>query len=318
MTKPAPLAISVIVPAYEARSVIDDALVSLLTQDLDEPYEVIVVASGSDGCARHVAAGYPDVQVVHSEGRLQVGAARNAGLRAARGEYVAFLAADCRASSDWLRLRLAKHREGYEAVGGSVANGTPRHPVGTASYYLEYTSVLPSARILAEQGTPHSLSYARALFERLGPFPVNVGAGEDTIFNRRCIESGVTVAFDAGVSIAHRNPTRLSAYLKHQYDHGRSLARSAERHALSSPTHPVEQGLPRAAVRIFVKYPVRRWRSALSRVARGRPHSLLGFLALTPLFWLGAWAASAGLAVELLALRRGRRLSSMDTAAQDL
>ncbi len=318
MTRPPPPAISVVVPAYEARLVIDGALVSLLTQDLEEPYEVIMVDSGSDGCAAHVEAQYPKVQIVRSGRRLPVGAACNAGLSAARGEYVAFLPADCRASPDWLRRRLAKHREGYAAVGGSVANGTPRHPLGSAGYYLEYSAVMPSARILGAQDTPHSLSYARALFDRLGPFPVNTGAGEDTVFNRRCIEAGVAIAFDSGACIAHRNPTRLSAYLKHQYDHGRSLALCAERHAVWSPSHPVEQALPIAAARIFVTYPARRWFRALWRVARGRPRSLPGFLALTPLVWLGAWAASAGLFVELRALRRNRRPSRASGAEQNL
>jgi glycosyltransferase involved in cell wall biosynthesis len=318
VTKPAPPAISVIVPAYEARAVIDGALVSLLAQDLEESYEVIVVDSGSDACAAYVEARYPEVQIVRSGRRLQVGAACNAGLSAARGQYVAFLPADCVASPDWLRRRLAKHREGYAAVGGAVVNGTPRHPVGSAGYYLEYSAVIPSARILAEQATPHSLSYARALFERLGPFPVDTGAGEDTVFNRRCLEAGIAIAFDSGACIAHRNPTRLSAYLKHQYDHGRSLARCAEQHSLWSPSHPVEQGLPLAAARIFVTYPARRWLWALSRVARGRPRSLVGFLALTPLVWLGAWAASIGLAVELRALRRSHRLSRPKGAAQNL
>ncbi|MDX6409985.1 MAG: hypothetical protein QOE13_3056 [Gaiellaceae bacterium] len=318
MSGPRPPAISVVVPAYEARAVIDNSLASLLTQDLDEPYEVIVVDSGTDDCAAHVESHYPEVRLVRSADRLQVGAARNAGVDAAQGEYIAFLAADCVASPDWLRRRLAKHREGYAAVGGSVVNGTPWHPVGTAGYYLEYTAVLPSTRILAEQGTPHVLSYARTLFERLGPFPVSTGAGEDTIFNLRLAEARVAVGFDAGVRIAHRNPTRVSDYLKHQYDHGRSFARCAELYALSSPSHPVEQSLPRAAVRIFVGYPAGRWLRALSRVARGRPRSLLAFLALAPLVWLGAWAASLGLFAELQALRRSRRLSETSGAPQNL
>jgi glycosyltransferase involved in cell wall biosynthesis len=297
-------AISVVVPAYEARTIIDDALASLRAQDLDESYEVIVVDSGSDGCADHVGLHYPEVRIVRSPQRLGVGAACNAGVKAARGEDIAVLPADCSASPGWLRRRLAKHRLGFDAVGGAVVNGTPRHPLGSAGYYLEYSAVMPSARLLAEQDTPHSLSYARSLFEQLGPFPVEIGAGEDTLFNRRCAQAGAAIGFDPDIRISHRNPTRLASYLKHQYDHGRSLARCAEHYAIWSPSHPVEQALPVAVARIVVSYPARRWGRAASRVTRRQPRRLPAFLALTPLIWLGAWAASAGLFAEFRLLRR--------------
>ncbi|MGZ8692182.1 MAG: glycosyltransferase [Gaiellaceae bacterium] len=305
--KPHRPAVSVVVPAYEARTVIDEALRSLVAQDLEEPYEVIVVDSGRDRCADHVQIHYPGVRIVRSSQRLGVGAACNAGVNAALGEYVAFLPADCTASTDWLRRRLAKHRKGYDAVGGAVVNGTPRHPIGSAGYYLEYSAVMPSARLLAEQNTPHGLSYARGLFEQLGPFAVDTGAGEDTLFNRQCVEADVAIGFDSDVRISHRNPTRLAAYLHHQYEHGRSLARCAERYSLWSPSHPVAQPLAVAVARIFATYPARRWARALSRVARRQPRHLPAFLALGPLIWLGAWAASAGLFVEFRSLRRLNR-----------
>jgi hypothetical protein len=183
-------------------------------------------------------------------------------------------------------------------------NGTPRHPVGSAGYYLEYSAVMPSSRLLAAQETPHSLSYARALFDQLGSFPIDTGAGEDTLFNRRCVERGVAIGFDPDARISHRNETRLAAYLKHHYEHGRSLARCAEGYAVWSPSHPIGQALPLAVARIFISYPARRWAWALARVARGQPRRLPAFLALTPLTWLGAWAASGGLFAEFRALRR--------------
>jgi hypothetical protein len=74
--------ISVIVAAYNARARIHGALDSLREQDVEDPYEVIVVDSGDDDCAAHVSAAYPEVRLIHSERRLYPGAARNAGIRA--------------------------------------------------------------------------------------------------------------------------------------------------------------------------------------------------------------------------------------------
>jgi glycosyltransferase involved in cell wall biosynthesis len=290
--------LSVVVLSYNSRHRIDVALRSLAVQEADEPYEVIVVDSGEDDCAAYVRASYPGVRLVRSETRLFPGAARNRGVRAARGRYIAFLADDCAAAPDWVARRIAKHREGFAAVGGAVTNGTRFHPIGSASYYLEYSPLLPSDRTLSHQSIPHALSYDRALFDRLGAFPEDTRAGEDTVFNKRCLANGVEVALDPRIQFAHRNPTRIWSYLHHQVEHGRALVHCVERHRLG--TGPFSQRSPADAFSyLFLRYPLRRWRTSLRRIARGRPRWLPGYLVLAPLIWPGLWAAAAGAWSEL-------------------
>ena len=291
-------AISVVVCAYRARDKIDIALGSLRAQELSEPYEVVVSASGDDGTADYVRDRYPEVRVVSSAERLYPGPARNRGVAAATGRYVAFLPADGRARPDWLCRRLAKHRRGFEAVGGSIVNGTPRHPVGTAGYLLEYAPLLPSERILAQHAIPHCLSYERALIERLGGFPEDVETGEDTLFNARCVEEGVAIGFEPRAQLAHENLRGVLPYLRHQYEHGRGLMICVERHGLDSPTGPADQGLGAALWRVFASYPYRRWRYDLECLARGRPRWLASYAALTPLILAGLWATSLGTWVQ--------------------
>jgi glycosyltransferase involved in cell wall biosynthesis len=296
---PAP-AISVVVLSYNARTRIDLPLSSLRTQTLQEPYEVIVVDSGEDDCAAYVAGAYPEARVVRSERRLSAGAGRNRGAAEARAPHVAYLADDCRVAPDWLELRLAKHREGFEAVGGAVTNGTPFHPLGSAGYYLEYTAVMPSARILAEQPIPHALSYSRALIERLGGFAEDTVTGEDTLFNERCVAEGVPIATDPRIRLAHRNITGFRAYLRHQHAHGRGLIQ-CRRHAGHHPGSATLLGELRWA---FARYPRVRWWNALRRVARGRRRALPAYLAVSPLIWAGLWAAGAGCWAEARSERR--------------
>lgn len=294
---PAP-AISVVVLSYNARERIDLPLSSLRAQTLQEPYEVIVVDSGDDDCAAYIRAAYPEPRLVRSERRLSAGAARNRGAAVARAPYVAFLADDCRVAPEWLEHRLAKHREGFEAVGGAVTNGTPLHPLGSAGYYLEYTAVMPSARILAEQPIPHALSYARSLIDRLGGFREDTVAGEDTLFNQRCVATGVRIATDPRIRMAHRNLTGLRAYLRHQHAHGRALVQCR-------PGGPDRARL--GAYWSFVHYPRLRWWNALRRIARGRPRSVPAYIALSPLIWAGLWAAGAGCWAETRLERRADR-----------
>ena len=302
-------AISVVVLSYNARERIDVPLSSLREQTIGEPFEVIVVDSGEDDCAQHVRTTYPEVRLVRSNQRLGVGAARNRGTQAARAPFVAFLADDCAVAPTWLERRVARHREGYEAVGGAVTNGTPLHPLGSAGYYLEYTAVMPSERILAEQPIPHALSYTRALIERLGGFREDVVTGEDTMFNRRCVQTGVAIVTDPAIQMAHRNITRFGAYLRHQHAHGRGLIQCQR----GNQRKPHEQ-LPGAPGWAFVTYPRTRWVNALKRVARGRPAKLPAYLALSPLIWAGLWAAGAGAWSEARAARRAEAWAAGEPA----
>ena len=95
------LRFSVIVPAYNEAAYLDRALGSLLHQDYDGEYEVIVVDNNSSDDTAVIAAQY-DVQVV-SEPQQGVCAARQRGVDCARGEIIISTDADTTQPRDWLR-----------------------------------------------------------------------------------------------------------------------------------------------------------------------------------------------------------------------
>jgi glycosyltransferase involved in cell wall biosynthesis len=87
--------ISVIIPAYNVAPYIGETLDSVFAQTLVD-YEVIVINDGSPDTAeleRVLARFIARLNYIKQENR-GASAARNAGLRAARGEFVAFLDAD--------------------------------------------------------------------------------------------------------------------------------------------------------------------------------------------------------------------------------
>jgi glycosyltransferase involved in cell wall biosynthesis len=85
--------VSVVMPAYNAAATIAAALRSVEAQTVP-PDEVIVVDDGSaDGTAALVAKRFPRVRLIR-QANAGCGQARNTGVRAAKGEWLAFLDAD--------------------------------------------------------------------------------------------------------------------------------------------------------------------------------------------------------------------------------
>jgi len=112
MTTPSPQ-VSVVVPTFDRRDVLPRALDSVVAQTYGE-WELIVVDDGStDGTAEMVEQDYPDVHLVVQENR-GVSAARNAGIAAAQGEWIAFLDSD----DAWLPEKLERQMEALAAHPG--------------------------------------------------------------------------------------------------------------------------------------------------------------------------------------------------------
>ena len=84
---------SVIVPAYNAAATISRTLDSILRQT-HAPHEVLVIDDGSTDETADVARDHPLQCTVLSQENQGQGAARNAGLKVATGEFIAFLDSD--------------------------------------------------------------------------------------------------------------------------------------------------------------------------------------------------------------------------------
>lgn len=124
-------AVSVIVPFYNAAPWLERCLESLLAQHLCE-LEIILVDDASTDSSPKIAGRYavcyPDrIRYLRQESNMGPGAARNAGIALARGEYVGFVDADDMAEPDMFSsLHTAARKTGAQvAVCGMriVSNG---------------------------------------------------------------------------------------------------------------------------------------------------------------------------------------------------
>ena len=115
--------LSVIVPFYNVEKYLAECLDSILAQDFRD-IEVLLVDDGSPDGSRRIAERYVarDQRVrllTRPNGGL--GAARNTGVRAARGSYLTFVVSDDRLPAGALRVLMAQaSRSGSEIVMGAV------------------------------------------------------------------------------------------------------------------------------------------------------------------------------------------------------
>lgn len=83
--------VSVVIPTYNGAHIVGEAIDSVLAQTYRD-FEVIVVDDASTDNSLEVLGRYePRIQVIRRESRGGPGPARNDGIRASRGEYIAFL-----------------------------------------------------------------------------------------------------------------------------------------------------------------------------------------------------------------------------------
>lgn len=116
--------ISVVIPTYNRQDLLNQALESILNQTYQD-FEAIIV---DDGSSIPIQVDLPDnsrIRIISHPSNMGASAARNTGIKAARGELVAFLDSD----DLWLPEKLALQAE--------FMNLHPHFGACVSSYHLE-------------------------------------------------------------------------------------------------------------------------------------------------------------------------------------
>ena len=111
--------LSVVVPTYNGRDLLEPCLASLARHRPAEGVEVIVADDAStDGTAEWLTTAYPEVRVVRLAQNSGFVAAANAGIAAARGDFIQLLNNDAEVTANWVEAGLEPFRD---PTVGSVA-----------------------------------------------------------------------------------------------------------------------------------------------------------------------------------------------------
>jgi GT2 family glycosyltransferase len=170
--------VSVILPTFQRRRLVCSAIESVLAQTFQD-FELIVVDDGStDGTAEELAAYNGRIRFRRQQNR-GVAAARNLGLRLARGEIVAFLDSDDR----WLPDHLEVVTTMLERQPGSVLASTcPSYRISDCESVARtrLARVLPRSLVGDFVGLPSCVAVRRQCLVAVGGFDERLRVGEDT------------------------------------------------------------------------------------------------------------------------------------------
>jgi glycosyltransferase involved in cell wall biosynthesis len=177
--------VSVVIPTYNRRDIVRDAIDSALAQTLP-PSQIIVVDDGSrDDTGPHLRATYGDAIDYRRQANAGLSAARNHGIRAATQPLVAFLDDDDVWHPRKLELQaqcferdpawglLGAEQFDWPAETFPVAPADPRAVLRTVTWeQLVIRTLIPVSSVVVR----------RDLFERAGEFDVTFRSSEDRDF----------------------------------------------------------------------------------------------------------------------------------------
>lgn len=114
MTKESFPTVTVIMPTFNRAHLVGHAIQSVLDQTYHD-FELIVVDDGSTDNTEEVVQGFgdPRIRFIRHAGNRGAGAARNTGIRAALGKYIAFQDSD----SEWLPHKLERQMAVFKLDG---------------------------------------------------------------------------------------------------------------------------------------------------------------------------------------------------------
>ncbi|MBO7744920.1 glycosyltransferase family 2 protein [Paenibacillus sp. MWE-103] len=220
---------SIAICTHNRAADVKEALVSLMEQNFDGPFEVIVIDNRSTDNTREVVEEFRkmvDIPVLYVyEERLGLSVARNRAIREAKGEYILFLDDDAVASPDWIRCIVALFEldKRIGVAGGKIEPAWEgSEPEWLPEENRTLYTILDYADEIVEMKKPHipfgaNVAFRMSVFGETAPFREDLGrvgsnllSSEESELIER-IREKYTVFYTPHASVLHKIPrSRIS------------------------------------------------------------------------------------------------------------
>ena len=260
-------AVTVIVPCRNERQHIQACLHSILAQTaVPGGFEVIVVDGMSDDGTREVLQQFPSVRVVANP-RQTTPCALNAGIRVARGRFVARMDAHHRYAPDYLERSLAVlERTGADNVGGAMfCEAIGRLPEAiAAAHHSPFSAGGARWHNPGYEGPADTVFggvYRREVFDHVGLFDEELTRNQDDEFNLRLCRAGGKIWQSPEIQCWYRPRASLAALFQQYLQFGYWKVRVIQKHRRPAA---VRQLVPAGFVALLALLPILAlvWRTA--------------------------------------------------------
>ena len=194
--------VSVVIPHFNDLENLKQCLSCLRQQSMQRSlYEVIVADNNSSCGLAAVIDACKGVRVVAAT-KQGAGEARNSGVSAARGQFLAFTDSDCRPEPQWLEQGL-RAMDGADVVGGRIVVSVDDREHLTMAESYELVFAFNNRRYVEEQGysVTANMFTRRNVLDSVGPF--RVGVSEDLDWGRRATALGFRVRYAIDAVVSH-------------------------------------------------------------------------------------------------------------------
>jgi glycosyltransferase involved in cell wall biosynthesis len=236
----APL-VSVVISTKNHATLLPDTIQAVLAQDIVDPIELIVVDNASTDDTAAILEGVKDrIRILHEDTRGPA-AARNCGIRAARGDCIALTDADCVVDPDWL-MELVQPLGSAEVgiSGGRILSVAPCNRIERFG-----ETIHDHRRALEEFDPPYAISMnwasRRSVLLDIGLFDETLLRDEDVDLAWRIRAAGFRLVYRHAALIYHRNERTLRGLLAEGYAHGYFAVALRRKHEIGgySPLRPL-------------------------------------------------------------------------------
>jgi len=217
-----PVAVSVIIPAYDAAATIATCMEALNNQSLPRSwYEVIVVDDGSMDETADIAARF-GARVLQQANRGPA-VARNRGIAEARGAMILFTDADCAPAPDWIEEMIAPLAD-LQIAGSKGVYRTRQENLTARFIQIEYEDRYDhTARYkYVDFIDTYAAGYRRDILAASGGFNTSFpfASVEDQELSFRLASAGHKMVFSPRAIVYHRHPESWLKYAQRKYKIG--------------------------------------------------------------------------------------------------